>query len=115
MEYLAMYGDAAAIASDDIDAYLAANPYDASKGLQVINEQIWAAVLLNEYEAYANYRRTGFPELTPINFPGNQAGGQIPRRLRYRENEAVANPTNYAAAISAQGPDEFTTRMWWDK
>ncbi len=115
MEYLAMYGAEAEIASADIEAYLEANPYDASMGLKMINEQIWAAVLLNEYEAYANWRRTGFPELTPINFPGNQSGGQIPRRLRYREAEAVANPTNYAAAIAAQGPDEFTTRMWWDK
>ncbi len=115
MEYLAMYGDGAIIRASAIDEYLAANPYDASKGMQMINEQIWAAVLLNEYEAYANWRRTGYPELTPINYPGNQSGGQIPRRLRYREAEAVANPVNYAAAIAAQGPDEFTTRMWWDK
>ncbi|MYH08514.1 MAG: SusD/RagB family nutrient-binding outer membrane lipoprotein, partial [Rhodothermaceae bacterium] len=42
-------------------------------------------------------------------------GGTIPRRLRYRENEAVANPDNYNAAIAAQGPDEFTTRVWWDR
>ncbi len=115
MEYLAMYGAAGAISSDDIDAYLAANPYDASVGMKMINEQIWAAVLLNEYEAFANWRRTGYPELTPVNYPGNVTSGTIPRRLRYRENEAVANPENYAAAIAAQGPDEFTTRIWWDK
>lgn len=29
--------------------------------------------------------------------------------------EAVANPENYNAVVSRQGPDEFTTRMWWDK
>ncbi len=115
MEYLAMYGDAGAISSDDIDAYLAANPYDASVGMKMINEQLWSAVLLNEYEAFANWRRTGYPELTPINFPGNVTGGTIPRRLRYRENEAVANPDNYAAAVAGQGPDELTTRVWWDK
>ena len=115
MEYLTMYGGEATIAGADIDAYLAANPYDASMGLKQINEQIWAAVLLNEYEAFANWRRTGYPELTPVNYPGNVTGGTIPRRLRYREGEAVANPENYSAAISAQGPDEFTTRMWWDQ
>ncbi len=115
MEYLGMYGAAAAIPSDQIDAYLAANPYDPANGLKMIGEQIWAAVLLNEYEAYANWRRTGYPELTPVNYPGNVTGGTIPRRLRYRENEAVANPTNYSAALSAQGPDELTTRVWWDK
>ena len=115
MEYLSMYGAGAAIDGADIDAYLAANPYDAGTGIKQINEQIWAAVLLNEYEAFANWRRTGYPELTPVNYPGNVTGGTIPRRLRYREGEAVANPENYSAVLSAQGPDEFTTRMWWDK
>ncbi len=115
MEYLAMYDPNAAIAAADIDAYLAANPYNAAMGMQQINEQIWAAVLLNEYEAYANWRRTGYPELTPVVFPGNRTGGTIPRRLNYRQAEAVANPENYRAAVSRQGPDELTTRMWWDK
>ncbi len=115
MEYLAMYGDAAMIAGADIDAYLDANPYDPAQGMKMINEQIWAAVVLNEYEAFANWRRTGYPELTPVNYPGNITGGTIPRRLRYRENEAVANPVNYSAAVDAQGADELTTRMWWDK
>ena len=115
MEYLSMYGAAADISGDAIDAYLAANPYDPANGLKMINEQLWAAVLLNEYEAFANWRRTGYPELVPVNYPGNVTGGTIPRRLRYRENEAVANPENYNAVVAAQGPDEFTTRIWWDR
>ncbi len=115
MQYLSMYGADAVISDADIDAYLAAHPYNAAAGMQQINEQIWAATLLNEYEGYANWRRTGYPELTPVVFPGNVTGGTIPRRLRYREAEAVANPENYSAAVSRQGPDELTTRMWWDK
>ena len=103
MEYLVMYDPNAVIASADVDAYMAANPYDAATGMQQINEQIWAAVLLNEYEAYANWRRTGYPELTPVNYPGNVTGGTIPRRLRYREAEAVANPENYSAAVAPPG------------
>ena len=114
MEYLVMYDPNAAIASGDIDAYLAANPYDPSNAMEQINEQIWAATLLNEYEGFANWRRTGFPALTPVNFPGNVTGGTIPRRMRYREQEQVANPDNYNAAVSKQGPDELTTRVWWD-
>ena len=114
MEYLAMYDPNAAISGADIDAYLAANAYDAGNAMEQINEQIWAATLLNEYEGFANWRRTGFPVLTPVNFPGNVTGGTIPRRMRYREAEAVANPENYSAAVSKQGPDELTTRVWWD-
>ena len=115
MEYLSMYDPNAAIDGASIDAYLTANPYNAATGMQQINEQIWAAVLLNEYEAFANWRRTGYPQFTPVNYPGNVTGGTIPRRLRYREAEAVANPENYSAAVSQQGPDEFTTRVWWDR
>ena len=114
MNYLQMYGPGAAIATEAIDAYLAANPYDAANAMEQINEQIWAATLLNEYESFANWRRTGYPALTPVNFPGNVTGGTIPRRLRYRGAEAVANPENYNAAIARQGPDELTTRIWWD-
>ena len=87
MEYLAMYGAGAEVSGDAIDAYLAANPYDAANAMEQINEQIWAATLLNEYESFANWRRTGFPNLTPVNYPGNVTGGTIPRRLRYREAE----------------------------
>ena len=115
MQYLSMYGAGGSISEADIDAYLADNPYNGATAMQQINEQIWAGTLLNEYEGYANWRRTGFPELTPVVYPGNVTGGTIPRRLRYREAEAVANPESYQAAISRQGPDEFTTRMWWDK
>ena len=114
MEYLEMYGTAARIEPTDIDAYLAANPYDAANAMQVINEQFWVATFLNEYETFANWRRTGYPELTPVDYPGNVTNATIPRRMRYREAEAVANPDNYSAAVSRQGPDEFTTRIWWD-
>lgn len=114
MQYLAAYGPEAVIAEADIDAYLAANPYDAANALEQINNQIWAATHLNEYESFANWRRTGFPALTPVNYPGNVTNGTIPRRMRYREGEAVANPDNYAAAVARQGPDLLTTRVWWD-
>lgn len=114
MQYLDLYGAAAAISTAAIDDYIAANPFDAANALEQINEQIWAATFLNEYESYANWRRTGYPDLTPVNYPGNVTNGEIPRRLRYNQGEEVANAEAYAAAISNMGPDLFTTRMWWD-
>lgn len=115
MKMLAIYGDAAIIDDADIDAYLTANPFDAANALEQINTQYWAATFLNEYEAFANWRRTGFPNLTPTNYPGNETGGTIPRRLTYSTSEQSNNPDNYAAAIASQGPDVLTTRVWWDK
>ncbi|WP_318344526.1 SusD/RagB family nutrient-binding outer membrane lipoprotein [Flagellimonas baculiformis] len=114
MQYLSLYGGGATITNTEINDYLAANPFDAGNALEQINTQYWVAVFLNEYEAYANWRRTGFPTLTPVSYDGNQSNGTIPRRLIYPTNEAVLNSSNYNAVLTAQGPDSFTTRMWWD-
>ncbi|WP_343487933.1 SusD/RagB family nutrient-binding outer membrane lipoprotein [Allomuricauda sp. d1] len=114
MEMLSLYGDGGVIASGDIDTYLANNPYDAANALEQINTQYWAATFLNEYETFSNWRRTGFPVLVPVNFPGNVTNGTIPRRMSYSESEQVNNKANYDEAIARQGPDELTTRVWWD-
>ncbi len=103
--------------SGDIDDYLAGLDFagaSAADQERMIGEQYWAATYFNHYESYANWRRTGFPVLTPTNYSGNVTNGQIPRRLRYPEAERGGNPENYAAAVSAQGPDEFMTKLWWD-
>ncbi|MGB0879014.1 MAG: SusD/RagB family nutrient-binding outer membrane lipoprotein [Polaribacter sp.] len=115
MEMLSLYSADAVIPSSDIANYLANNPYNVANALEQINTQYWAATFLNEYETFANWRRTGFPVLTPVNYPGNETNGTIPRRLTYTESEATNNADNYAAAIAAQGPDELTTRVWWDQ
>lgn len=98
----------------DIDTYLASNPYDAANAMEQIGEQYWAATFWNEYEAYANLRRTGYPALTPVDYPGNEANSQIPRRLRYPAAEYGVNEASINAANAQQGADAFTTKMWWD-
>lgn len=114
MEMYSIYDESVAIPSSEIDDYLAENPYDAGNWQGILGEQYWAATFLNFYETYANWRRTGYPELTPVDYPGNESNGTIPRRLRYPGGESSGNPEAYAEAINRQGPDEFTTRMWWD-
>ncbi len=115
MQMWELYSADAVIDPADIATYLTNNPYDPANALEQINTQYWAATFLNEYETFANWRRTGFPVLVPVNFPGNETGGTIPRRLTYTESEATNNADNYAAAIAAQGPDLLTTRVWWDQ
>ncbi len=114
MKTLSLYGEAAVIDDAAISDYLAANPFDPANALEQINTQYWAVTFLNEYESFANWRRTGFPVLTPVNYPGNVTGGTIPRRLSYSESEQTNNPANYQEAIDRQGSDELTTRVWWD-
>jgi hypothetical protein len=113
MTQIAQYNASAVIAPADITAYLTANPYDGT--LEQINTQYWASCFLDFYETFANWRRTGFPTLTPVNYTGNATNGQIPRRMLYPSTEAASNGTNYAAAIGRQGANNFMTRVWWDK
>ena len=100
-----------------IDNFLNNNPFnpeDDEAALEMINTQYWVATFLNELESYANWRRSGFPVLTPSNYPGNDTGGTIPRRFRYPQVEYSVNSENINAAVNRQGPDLLTTRVWWD-
>jgi hypothetical protein len=35
--------------------------------------------------------------------------------MEYPISEQNLNADAYAAAVAAQGPDDFMTRIWWDK
>lgn len=61
--------------------------------------QIWVALFVDDQEIYANWRRTGYPLLTPGNFPGNVRNGTIPRRLNYPKSEYSLNYVNLAGAV----------------
>lgn len=112
---LSAYGSAGIISDDDAQAYLDAHPYDDATGLEMINTQFWATTFFNEYEAWCNYRRTGYPALVPVNYPGSQSPGAIPRRMAYSTVDKQVNAANYNAAVQAlPGGDKITSRMWWD-
>ena len=103
-----------------IDDYLAANPFDGT--MKAVGDQYWAATFLHEYEAYNNWRRTGYPELVPVEYPDALpiTNGNIPRRLVYPQSEAGINGDNLNEAISRQGlPSDFPSMLnfpvWWDK
>ena len=108
-----------------INAYLAANPYDAAKAYEQINTQYWINCFFDEYETYANWRRSGYPvleEKTHLqpNFSsmGNWGPG-IVRRMPYPSDEVQINGANYKEALNRLGlqtEDNFNdTRVWWDK
>lgn len=93
--------------------YLTAHAYGVEKpALEMIGEQLWANKFFNWWEAWSDWRRTGYPKLTPTNYPGNVTGGTIPVRLRYPSNEVAGNP-NYQTGATL--PDDFVTKVWWDK
>jgi hypothetical protein len=111
MQTYALYPGASAIGASEITAYIN-NPgvlYDPAEALRLINTQYWVVNIRNGTEAFANYRRSGFPVLmsnpyvtTPI------------RRLSYPDVEGSANNANYTAASEAIGGDKITSRVFWD-
>ncbi|WP_338868151.1 SusD/RagB family nutrient-binding outer membrane lipoprotein [Spirosoma sp. SC4-14] len=108
--------DATSLVSDaNIAAYLQKNPYDPARGLELINTQYWVASFLNGPEAFANFRRSGYPTLTPNPYPGKEIKGNFINRLSYPDSEISVNQTKVNEAISRQGPDNLDTRVWWDK
>ncbi len=113
MEQLGFVDENSTIPSDEVDAYLAANPFDASKALEQINTQYWVSSFMNGPEAFANFRRSGYPILDTNPFPGKEV--DFINRLTYPNSEISVNSENVNAAISSQGPDNLATKVWWDK
>jgi len=115
MEQLASYDPGSAVPAAAIQAYLIANPFDPAKALEQINTQYWIASFLNGPEAWANFRRSGFPQLTPNPYPGKDIKGNFINRLTYPNSEISVNTVNLNAAIARMGPDNLDTKVWWDK
>jgi len=100
-----------------VNAYIAGRGFATANNenkLRLIGEEYWASTFLNALESWANWRRTGYPALTPTSNPNAAEGPVIPRRLRYWEAEAGSNPANYGAAVARMGGDLFNTKVWWD-
>jgi hypothetical protein len=114
MQQLSSYQNAA-VPEDAITTYLRANPLDPVNALEQINTQYWVASFLNGPEAFANFRRSGFPNLAPNPYPGKDEGVVFIRRLTYPDSEKSVNSGNIQEAINRQGTDDLKTRVWWDK
>lgn len=125
MEQFAQFPNATALynqylTSDAVNQYLAENPFDAAKGYEQINTQYWINCFCDEYETFANWRRSGYPEMDPAWDPAHpytnsDTGGTIPRRFRYPSTESSVNMANYNEAVGRlNNGDRFTSRVWWD-
>ncbi|MEJ5054349.1 SusD/RagB family nutrient-binding outer membrane lipoprotein [Sphingobacterium sp. MYb382] len=115
---LGQYSDALNVSDADVATYLAANPFKPAEALKQINYQYWAhtITLLDFYETWSNWKRTGYPTLTPVVYPGNATNGTIPRRFPYPVSEAAVNGEFYKQASAAvPGGDLLSGRVWWDK
>lgn len=86
--------------------------YNPTNGIEMIAEQRYIHLFMHGYEAWAEYRRTGYPDNMV-----NPQGRDVPLRQAYTSDEALNNTDNYEEAVQRQfnGDNSITGRLWWDK
>ena len=110
--YVLYGGSGYAIPEQDVNDYLASLP--AADLEQVITQKWISFVFRNGYEAWADYRRTGYPAL--LDFYGNPVSpARLPVRMTYPYREYTLNRQKYNEAVARQGPDSEFTHVWWDR
>ena len=119
MKQWSLFGSGGVISDAKINKYLAANPYSGGsfdQQMEQIQTQKWVSLFLeDEYEIFSNWRRTGYPKLTPTNYPGNLTGGKIPTRFVVPDSELIYNGDNFYAARDRQGgTNTLSSIVWWD-
>ncbi|MDH5398820.1 MAG: SusD/RagB family nutrient-binding outer membrane lipoprotein [Cyclobacteriaceae bacterium] len=102
-----------------VAVYLAKYPYGGGgvtggeSKLEQIGYQMWVSKFMNWWEAWCDWRRTGYPTLEAVNYPGSGSPGVIPTKLRVPISEAAINGINYDAG--ATKPDSPVGKVWWDQ
>jgi len=100
------------ISGSEIAAFLNEKALSPTQGqaLEQIATQNWIGLYSQGVESWTEWRRTGFPALTPA-IEGDL--NEIPSRYNYPTVENSINKANYDAAVAAQGADLLTTPIWW--
>lgn len=116
---------AGSYSTENDDAYISTgkvawnNADDFETKLEKIISQKWLGIYPNSEEAWAEFRRTGYPKLTPVmqslEPTINAANGEFIKKLRYVDNE-LSNNKEYATDPSLNGGkgDGLSVRVWWD-
>ncbi|MFC0513561.1 SusD/RagB family nutrient-binding outer membrane lipoprotein [Mucilaginibacter angelicae] len=102
-----------------IDTYLTGaditwdNAAQLDEKMEMIHVQKYYSMFYTDFEQWFEYRRTGHPVLPKGN--GLRNNGIMPARLQYPVYVQSANPDSYKAAVAAQGADDISTQVWWQK
>ncbi|EAR11772.1 hypothetical protein PI23P_01170 [Polaribacter irgensii 23-P] len=97
-------------------SYLLKNANYKAQGtspLEQIITQKWIASVINGYEGWVEYRRTGFPTLKNISASLNN--GNIPVRMPYPAEAATLNLENYKVAETATNGNSLDVQVWWNE
>ncbi|MCT4673120.1 MAG: SusD/RagB family nutrient-binding outer membrane lipoprotein [Prolixibacteraceae bacterium] len=121
------------------DAYVATLP---AASQEVVLTQKYIALYMQPYNAWAEYRRTGYPKtlIKPgdvsfvdaegiLNKEGDTELGKeyiftslvsdvtddLPNRVKFANDEPLLNPSGYKSGLKElEGEDKMSTKLWWD-
>lgn len=119
------------VATADIDTYMLSLPAANEENVMM---QKYIALYMQPYEAWSEYRRTGYPNTlikpnetyeyswtydgstdTTATYTFTPIGGltDMPSRNKYLLNEASVNADQLSDAVSNMGGDSQDTKLWW--
>lgn len=106
------YYDSAGLSPNNIETYIQSLP---SVDLEnIITQKYISFAYMNVLEAYADYRRTGFPMLKDYwGQPIDES--KMPKRFTYPSSEYFQNKENVSKAVeNIGGSDSEFNKLWWD-
>ena len=86
--------------------------FGTNNAFEQIITQKWLANIVNGYEGWIEYRRTGFPALKTISASLNN--DLIPVRMPYPTSEDALNNANFSQAASNTNGNSVNSNVWWD-
>ncbi|WP_291870640.1 SusD/RagB family nutrient-binding outer membrane lipoprotein [Maribacter sp.] len=81
--------------------------------IEQIVTQKWIANMINGYEGWVEYRRTGYPQLKTISASLNN--NLLPVRMPYPAEEEALNSSNYSTAAENTDGNSINVKVWWDE
>jgi len=108
--------------SDFLDSNMGSLNGTVEENLEKIATQRWLVNYTNGYESWSIVRDTGYPTAAVITSDNNdiysfawEMNGLQAQRLRYGTSVYGSNGENLNIAVSKQGPDNMTTKLWFAK
>ncbi|MEN8230003.1 MAG: SusD/RagB family nutrient-binding outer membrane lipoprotein [Bacteroidota bacterium] len=119
-EQVTEYADFHTITQEEVDAFVDSATVmtltgDNEEQLEMImNQKIAGFYPVQTYEAWCEWRRTGYPRVQ-VGDDGDDLMGVSPRRYMWPDSEQVLNEDSYNEALARiGGSDRMLVKVWWD-